>query len=53
MSDTVYQGIWPVALTPFSDDGQVDYDGMKRVLDCMIDRGVDGICILANFQNSS
>ena len=23
---------------------------MKRVLDCMIDQGVDGICILANFS---
>ena len=23
---------------------------MKRVLDCMIDQGVDGICILANYS---
>ena len=23
---------------------------MKRVIDCMIDQGVDGICILANFS---
>lgn len=45
-----YSGIWPVAPTPFHDDGQVDYDGMKRVLDCMVDQGVDGICILANFS---
>lgn len=50
MTKTVYQGIWPVAPTPFSADGTVDYDGMKRVLDCMIDQGVDGICILANFS---
>ena len=50
MSKTVYQGIWPVAPTPFTADGAVDYDGMKRVLDCMIDQGVDGICILANFS---
>ena len=45
-----YRGIYPVAPTPFHDDGTVDYDGMKRVLDCMIDQGVDGICILANFS---
>lgn len=45
-----YSGIWPVAPTPFHDNGQVDHDGMKRVLDCMIDQGVDGICILANFS---
>ena len=50
MTKPVYQGIWPVAPTPFSADGVVDYEGMIRVLDCMIDQGVDGICILANFS---
>jgi len=45
-----YQGIWPVAPTPFHENGEVDYDGMKAVIDCMIDQGVDGICILANFS---
>ena len=45
-----YKGIWPVAPTPFLDDGTVDYAGMDRVVDCMIDQGVDGICILANFS---
>lgn len=45
-----YKGIWPVAPTPFHDDGTLDPDGMRRVLDCMIDQGVDGICILANFS---
>ena len=50
MTKPGYQGIWPVAPTPFSADGVVDYEGMIRVLDCMIDQGVDGICILANFS---
>ena len=50
MTKPVYKGIWPVAPTPFSADGVVDYEGMIRVLDCMIDQGVDGICILANFS---
>ena len=45
-----YSGIWPVAPTPFTDDGALDPEGMKRVIDCMIDQGVDGICILANFS---
>ena len=45
-----YTGIWPVAPTPFNDDGSIDYEGMKRVLDCIIDQGADGICILANFS---
>ena len=45
-----YRGIWPVAPTPFNPDGTLDLEGMKRVLDCMIDQGSDGICILANFS---
>jgi 4-hydroxy-tetrahydrodipicolinate synthase len=47
---TRYTGIWPVAPTPFHDDGTLDLEGMKRVLDCLIDQGADGICILANFS---
>ena len=45
-----YTGIWPVAPTPFNADGTLDLEGMKRVLDCLIDQGADGICILANFS---
>ena len=45
-----YSGIWPVAPTPFHDDGTLDLEGMKRVLDCLIDQGADGICVLANFS---
>jgi len=47
---TKYSGIWPVAPTPFHDDGTLDLEGMKRVLDCLIDQGADGICVLANFS---
>lgn len=43
-------GILPVAPTPFHADGRVDEEGMRRVLDCMIDQGVDAICILANYS---
>ncbi|WP_010141863.1 dihydrodipicolinate synthase family protein [Oceanicola sp. S124] len=47
---TPLTGILPVAPTPFLDDGTVDEEGMKRVLDCLIDQGVDAICILANYS---
>ncbi len=50
MTNRPYTGIWPVAPTPFNDDGSLDLEGMKRVLDLLIDQGVDGICILANFS---
>ena len=43
-------GILPVAPTPFHDDGSNDSEGMTRVQDCMIDQGVDAICLLANFS---
>lgn len=43
-------GILPVAPTPFHDDGRLDEEGVRRVLDCMIDQGVDAICILANYS---
>jgi dihydrodipicolinate synthase/N-acetylneuraminate lyase len=47
---TVYSGVFPIAPTPFTAAGDLDRDGQKRVLDCMIDQGVDGICILANYS---
>ncbi|MEM9552434.1 MAG: dihydrodipicolinate synthase family protein [Pseudomonadota bacterium] len=47
---TPLTGILPVAPTPFHDNGDIDTDGMKRVLDCMIDQGVDAICVLANYS---
>ena len=43
-------GVFPIAPTPFTVAGEVDHDGQRRVLDCMIDQGVDGICILANYS---
>jgi len=44
------RGIFPIAPTPFTDAGLLDLEGQRRVLDCMIDQGVDGICILANYS---
>ncbi|MCP5155876.1 MAG: dihydrodipicolinate synthase family protein [Ectothiorhodospiraceae bacterium] len=44
------RGVFPIAPTPFTDDGDIDVEGQRRVLDCMIDQGVDGICILANYS---
>jgi len=44
------RGIFPIAPTPFTETGELVLDSQKRVLDCMIDQGVDGICILANYS---
>ena len=45
-----YTGVFPIAPTPFTAAQDLDLDGMRRVLDCMIDQRVDGICILANYS---
>lgn len=50
MPDTPLAGILPVAPTPFLDDGSLDREGCERVMDCLIDQGVDAICILANYS---
>ena len=45
-----YSGIWPVAPVAFTANGAIDAEGNRRIMDCMVDQGVDGICILANFS---
>lgn len=45
-----YRGIFPVVPTPFMASGELDLPSQKRAVDFMIDAGVDGLCILANFS---
>jgi 2-keto-3-deoxy-L-arabinonate dehydratase len=50
MSTTAYAGVFPIAPTTFDDNGDVDLESQKRAIDFMIDAGVNGICILANYS---
>jgi 2-keto-3-deoxy-L-arabinonate dehydratase len=45
-----FTGVFPIAPTPFTEAGELDIEGQRRVLDCMVAQGVDGICILANYS---
>ncbi len=45
-----YRGVFPVVPTTFSETGDLDLDSQRRVLDCMVDQGSDGVCILANYS---
>jgi len=45
-----FTGVFPIAPTPFAESGELDIEGQRRVLDCMIDQKVDGICVLANYS---
>jgi 4-hydroxy-tetrahydrodipicolinate synthase len=40
---TQIQGIIPVMLTPFHDDGQIDYPGLGRLIDWYIANGADAL----------
>ena len=45
-----YRGIFPVAPTIFDERGALDLPGQLRCIDFMIDCGIEGLCILANFS---
>jgi 2-keto-3-deoxy-L-arabinonate dehydratase len=48
--DAPLTGVVPVVPTVFHDDQTVDLDGTARVVDYLIDGGVDGLCLLANYS---
>jgi dihydrodipicolinate synthase/N-acetylneuraminate lyase len=50
MPETVYAGVFPIAPTTFAANGDLDIESQKRAIDFMIDAGVNGICILANYS---
>jgi len=43
-------GVVPVVPTIFRDDETVDLDATVRVVDYLLDAGVDGLCLLANYS---
>ncbi len=50
MPSPAYAGVFPIAPTTFDDRGELDLESQKRALDYLIDAGVNGICILANYS---
>ena len=48
--DTPLTGVVPIVPTIFHDDQSVDLGGTARVVDYLIDAGVDGLCLLANYS---
>lgn len=50
LSNPRYRGIYPVVPTIFHEDGTLDLVSQQRCVDFMIDSGVDGLCILANYS---
>ncbi len=45
-----YRGVWPVMLTPFDEQREIDWDSLKKLIDWYIRAGVNGL--FANCQSS-
>ena len=39
----INSGVWPVMMTPFDENGMIDYEAVKRLVDWYIENGVAGI----------
>ena len=50
MVDKFKNGVWPVMLTPFTDENKVDYDALGKLVDWYIENGVAGL--FADCQSS-
>ena len=48
--DDTYRGVWPVMLTPFDENRQIDWESLKKLIDWYIAAGVHGL--FANCQSS-
>lgn len=44
--DNRTRGVFVIAVTPFSDDGAIDYDSLDRAVDFYFEAGADGLTIL-------
>ena len=45
-----YPGVWPVMLTPFDDQREIDWESLRKLIDWYIKAGVNGL--FANCQSS-
>ena len=45
-----YRGVWPVMLTPFDEQREIDWESLKKLIDWYIKSGVNGL--FANCQSS-
>ena len=43
----IFKGLGIALVTPFKEDGSVDYEALLRLLDYQLDNGADFLCILA------
>src|SRR5574344_1529051 len=47
MVHNIFRGLGIALITPFKEDGSVDYDALKNLLNYQINNGADFLCVLA------
>ena len=47
MVRNIFKGLGIALVTPFNEDGSVDYDSLKRLVEYQLSNGADFFCILA------
>jgi len=53
MSKELWKGIYPALLTPFKEDGAIDYDMFSKNLTAQIDAGVHGLILAGSLGEAS
>lgn len=53
MSKELWKGIYPALLTPFKEDGAIDYDMFSKNLATQIDAGVHGLILAGSLGEAS
>lgn len=43
MSFNIHSGVWPTMITPFKDNGKLDFDGIGKMCDWYVRHGCDGV----------
>lgn len=47
MVHNIFKGLGIALITPFKEDGSVDYDALKKIIEYQIKNGADFLCVLA------
>ena len=47
MARNIFKGLGVALVTPFTEEGEVDYTALKRLIEYQLDGGMDFLCILA------
>ena len=53
MGEHIFTGVIPILATPFRDDESLDLDSWSRMLEFMVNLGVDGVTIIGVLGESN